>query len=587
MNQKSVRDMGGFEKWIHSLTVRSTIGVQILALAVGIIVLLAGFLLYYLGILYEYEVNTSKMAKAEAVMLDLEKTRVKADEILEIYDSIPAEEKTDGLSEDNQKKLDQTIDRSFQDIQRRLRIMKEKVGLRNAFVAAIDEKTGRMIYMVDSDPAPETFCHPGTWDTYATEEMHVLVHGKEPNFLKKKIGLTDRHQATITNIRPWGPRCTGGSTLYTTDKYTVMVCLDEKLDAMNDISRVFLLQYLILLLFVLFIVGLIAVLLIRRVMVNPINHLAGAAHRYSEDKQSNNTVSDHFRNLKIRKGNEIEELNLTMADMEDSLNEYVENLTAITAERERITTELELAARIQASVLPNSFPAFPERDDFDVHAVMTPAREVGGDFYDFFLIDEDHLAIMIADVAGKGIPAALFMMISKIMLDNKIKEETSPAKTLEQVNNIISKNEQEMFVTVWIGVLELSTGRIIAANAGHEKPIIIHPDGSAEMLRDIHGFVVGGMEGMKYKDYELQIEPGEKLLLYTDGVPEATAADQEMFGTDRILEVVNGLNTASPAETLAVVRKAVDDFVGEAEQFDDLTMLCVKYMGQEEGELNK
>ena len=172
------------------------------------------------------------------------------------------------------------------------------------------------------------------------------------------------------------------------------------------------------------------------------------------------------------------------------------------------------------------------------------------------------------------------MMVSKIMLDNRLVESRSPAKTLEQVNNAICKvNIVEMFVTVWLGVLELSTGKITAANAGHERPVIIHPDREVEMIKDKHGFVVGGMEDMKYQDYELQLEPGAKLFLYTDGVPEATAADKEMFTTDRMMEAADKLRAATPEETFAGIRNAVDEFVDDAEQVDDLTMLCVEYKG--------
>ena len=580
MGRKSVRDMGPVERWLHSLTVRSTIGVQLLALAVGAVVLFAGFMLYYKGILYEYKVETSQMAKAESVMLDPEQTRVKTDEILTIYDSIPESERGDGYSAEYQEKFASLQDKDFRDIQRRMRIMKERVGLRNAFIAAINEDTGRMIYLIDSDPNPETFCQPGTWDTYTVEEMHELVHGESSSSLQNRYGLKKRPHASITNLEKFGTRCTGGAELYKTDNYTVMVCLDEKLDSLKQISKVFLFQYIILLLCVLIIIGVIAIFMIRRSMVNPIDRMANAARRYSEDKQNGNPATDHFKKLKIRKGNEIEELNLTMADMEDSLSEYVENMTRATAEKERMLTELELAARIQSATLPTTFPAFPDRDDFDIYATMTPAREVGGDFYSFFLIDEDHLALTIADVSGKGIPAALFMMVSKIMLDNRLVEDRSPAKTLEQVNNAICKgNMVEMFVTVWLGVLELSTGKITAANAGHERPVIIHPDREAEMIKDKHGFVVGGMEGMKYHDYELQLEPGAKLFLYTDGVPEATAADKEMFTTDRMMEAADKLRAATPEEALVGIRNAVDEFVGDAEQFDDLTMLCVEYKG--------
>ncbi len=580
MSRKSVREMGPVERWFHSLTVRSTIGVQLLALAVGAIVLFAGFMLYYKGIIYEYKVETSQMAKAESVMLDPEETRAKTDEILSIYDSIPDSEKGDGFSQEYLEKYASVPDEQFRDIQRRMLHMKEEVGLRNAFIAAISESDGRMIYLVDSDPKPESFCQPGTWDVYPVDEMRELAHGEQKSSLQGKYGLKKHPNAAITHTERFGTRCTGGAVLYETERYTVMVCLDEKLDNLKEISKVFLMQYVVLLLCVLLLIGVIAIILIRRTMVNPIDRMADAAQKYSEDKKNGNPATDHFRKLKIREGNEIEELNLTMADMEDSLSEYVENLTKATAEKERLSTELELAARIQSATLPTTFPAFPERDDFDIYATMTPAKEVGGDFYSFFLIDEDHLALTIADVSGKGIPAALFMMVSKIMLDNRLVEDRSPAKTLEQANNAICKGDiVEMFVTVWLGILELSTGKITAANAGHERPVIIHPDKEAEMIKDKHGFVVGGLEGMKYQDYELQLEPGAKLFLYTDGVPEATAADKEMFTTARMMDAADKLRTATPEETLVGIRNSVDEFVGDAEQFDDLTMLCVEYKG--------
>ncbi len=578
MTKKSVREMGKMERKRHSLTTKSALGVQLLAFIVGITVLFAGFALYFVAVFYEYSINTAKLAKAEAVMLDVAETRVKTDEIIEIYDSIPEEERGDGTSAEYQAKFDSVIDGDYRNIQRRQRIMKEQVGLRNAFIVAIDDEKNRMIYLIDSDPNPATVCHPGTWDVYTDQEIDVLLHGRKASKIQIEYGLDDRPQATITNTSKYGIRCTGGTTLYSTDSYTVMLCLDEKMDHMISISKVFFLQYVLLMFVVLVIIGALSILLIRRTMVKPINRMASAARRYSEDKQNGIAETDHFKQLNIRSGDEIEELNLTMADMEDSLVKYIDNLTKATAERERINIELELAARIQGDMLPTTFPPFPERDDFDVFAVMDPAKQVGGDFYDFFLIDDDHLALMIADVSGKGIPAALYMMVSKIILDNRLMETSSPSKSLEHANNVIcSNNKEEMFVTAWLGILELSTGRLTAANAGHEKPVVIDPDGRAELIRDKHGFVLGGMEGMKYTDYELQLKPGSKLLVYTDGVPEATSGIEGLFGTDRMMDAIEGLSEASAREVLERVRCAVDEFVGDDEQFDDLTMLCLQY----------
>ena len=246
----------------------------------------------------------------------------------------------------------------------------------------------------------------------------------------------------------------------------------------------------------------------------------------------------------------------------------------------RIESELNLATRIQADMLPNIYPAFPDRSEFDIYATMNPAKEVGGDFYDFFLVDDNHLCIVMADVSGKGVPAALFMMASKIILANNAMMGKTPAQILYDTNAAIcSNNREEMFVTVWIGILEISTGKLTAANAGHEYPALMHANGSFELFKDKHGFVIGGMEGAKYREYEIQLEPGSKLFLYTDGVPEATDAEAKMFGAERMLEALNQDTTAAPDQILKHVRSAVDRFVKEAEQFDDLTMLCMEYKG--------
>ena len=266
--------------------------------------------------------------------------------------------------------------------------------------------------------------------------------------------------------------------------------------------------------------------------------------------------------------------------MVTELDRYMEEIKSVTAEKERIGTELALATRIQADMLPNIYPAFPERPEFDIYATMSPAKEVGGDFYDFFLIDDDHLCMVMADVSGKGVPAALFMMASKIILANNAMIGKSPAQILADTNAAIcANNREEMFVTVWLGILEISTGSLTAANAGHEYPAIRYADGSFKLYKDKHGFVIGGMDGVKYKEYDLKLTPGARLFVYTDGVAEATNAENELFGTERMIKALNVNPTAKPKEILDNVRCAVDGFVKEAEQFDDLTMLCMEYIG--------
>ena len=262
--------------------------------------------------------------------------------------------------------------------------------------------------------------------------------------------------------------------------------------------------------------------------------------------------------------------------MQDLVQKYEQQQ----AEATRIGAELSLATNIQAAMLPHIFPAFPMRREFDIYASMDPAKEVGGDFYDYFLIDDDHLGMVIADVSGKGVPGALFMMASKIILQSVAMMGNSPAEILKRTNDAIcSNNEAEMFVTVWMGILELSTGRLTAANAGHEFPAFRQPGGVFELYKDKHGFVIGGMEDVKYREYEIRMEPGSKLFVYTDGVVEATSAEKELFGTERMIEALNADPDASPQEILRNVRASVDGFVKDAEQFDDLTMLCVEYRG--------
>lgn len=252
----------------------------------------------------------------------------------------------------------------------------------------------------------------------------------------------------------------------------------------------------------------------------------------------------------------------------------------IKSERERVSSELHMANQIQTGILPHEFPPFPERNDFDLYALMDPAKEVGGDFYDYFMIDDDHLCLVIADVSGKGIPAALFMMNCKVLLKSLATSGNSPSEVLMRANKEICENNQmEMFVTVWMGILELSTGIMTASNAGHEYPVVGRVDSGFELIKDKHGFVIGGMGDVSYKDYEIRLEPGDKLFVYTDGVPEATNADNEMFGTDRMLDTLNADKTASPETMLKNISEAVKEFENGADKFDDLTMLALEYFG--------
>ena len=250
---------------------------------------------------------------------------------------------------------------------------------------------------------------------------------------------------------------------------------------------------------------------------------------------------------------------------------------------ERLSMELELAKNIQNNMLPSIYPAFPERKEFDIYARTEPAKELGGDFFDFQMIDKDHLALIIADVSGKGIPAAMFMMASKIIIHNMAKNRShDPAKILKAVNKQIgANNDTDMFVTLWLGILDISTGLLSAANAGHEYPCLMHKNRDFILLKDPHGLVLGVMDKTEYRSYEIQLVPGDTVFLYTDGVTEAVNTKNEEFGLERMVDALNLELEAPVAKLVDNVRGAINAFVGDAPQADDITMMVLRYFGEE------
>ncbi|MBO7710558.1 MAG: serine/threonine-protein phosphatase [Lachnospiraceae bacterium] len=274
--------------------------------------------------------------------------------------------------------------------------------------------------------------------------------------------------------------------------------------------------------------------------------------------------------------------NVEFSSLSDDINSTVSTLKKYIAEAAaRIDQELEFARAIQLSVLPRTFPAFPDRTDFDIYASMDPAKEVGGDFYDFFLVDDDHLALVIADVSGKGIPAALFMMTAKTLIKNLAQAGGDPSQILYGANmELCEGNDAELFVTVWLAIVELSTGKGVAANAGHEHPAIRRAGGSYELSVYRHSPPLGTMKGIRFTEHTFRMHPGDSLFVYTDGVAEATNLNNELFGTERMLETLNQNADAMPEELIRQMREGIDSFAGDAPQFDDITMLCFHYKSE-------
>ena len=318
-------------------------------------------------------------------------------------------------------------------------------------------------------------------------------------------------------------------------------------------------------------------MMINKVVIKPLKKVERNIRRYKDSKDSAGVLKSLSH---INSHNELANLSNDVCDLTKEMDDYMDKIENISAEREHIRTELTLAGKIQHSMLPKRFVFNPPRKEIEIYASMTPAREIGGDFYDFFMVDYNHMCMLIADVSDKGIPAALFMMASKITLSHTMSVSDSPAIILEEVNKSICKNNPEdMFVTVWLGLLDLRDGTMRCCNAGHEYPILKQPGKEFEQIKDKHGLVVGSIEDAKYSEYTLKLEPGAKLFVYTDGIPEASNPRNEMFGLERTLDELNNNLDNSPEEILNNMKKSVNEFVEDREPFDDLTMMCLHYKG--------
>ncbi len=316
---------------------------------------------------------------------------------------------------------------------------------------------------------------------------------------------------------------------------------------------------------------------LRNRLLRPIREISGEANRFAAD----NTLAEKSLADRITYHDELGELALTIDEMERKTLDYFSSLNRITVEKQRVDAELNLAAAIQAGMLTK---AFPQREDFTLCASMDPAKEVGGDFYDFFLLDEKRLAFVIADVSGKGVPAALIMAITKVLIKNHVQMGQTPEKAFYEVNNFLCEgNEAGVFVTAWMGVLDLPTGKLTYVNAGHNPPLLRQKNGAFTYLRSRPALVLGGMEETEYRENELTMEHGDRLFLYTDGVTEAADPQNGLYGEERLSVYLNAHPEEDLTETLTGLRRDIDAFSDGASQFDDITMLYLEYGKKEPG----
>ena len=322
-------------------------------------------------------------------------------------------------------------------------------------------------------------------------------------------------------------------------------------------------------------------------IIIPLKKILKSIRTYTQTRDSAAVKRDMDEVLSGKKAmavreNEIGQLAEDFTALAGEIDTYVDEIKTATSQRERYKTELNIASQIQKQVLPKTFPDASGKTGFDLYASMAPAREVGGDFYDFFFTNKNHLALVIGDVSDKGVPAALFMMTAKALIRNLANTVESPADILSLVNDqLCENNESGYFATVWFALIDLTTGEGVSVNAGHENPAFSRAGGSFELIRTKHNLSIGVMPGVSYREYPFLMEPGDQLFVYTDGVPEAVNQDNEQFGTDRMLEVLNRNRTAGSRQLLLLMKEEIDAFAGDVPQFDDTTMLCFHYKGAE------
>ena len=581
MPEKSYRDMSELERRHYSLSARTFRATVLGSAIVGIVALVIG-LLYYTWALSKQYISLANSTAHHAAMSVSHgsSARELTKEVLDIYYSLTPEERATTKTEEYRARFGNITEKNeYRVLINILKEFCETEGLFDVYLGMYDRDNCALVYIVDPDQS-EMYCGPGDWETVEREEMERFLAYND-----------DGELYDIGNTELYGLLCTAAAPIRDkeTNEIVCFVLADVTLENIREGAKTFALRFALTLITLTALIAWFMSRHMQKTLVKPINDIADAAQRYARDRKDGKEYTDHFAMLNISTGDEVEKLSLIMADMERDISEYTEHLTSVTAEKERIATELNMAAGIQASMLPNTFPAFPERDEFDIFATMTPAKEVGGDFYDFFMIDDDHLAMVMADVSGKGVPAALFMMTSRTMIKDAVLAGFGPAEAMKRVNANLAEHNGRwyMFVTVWLGILEISTGKLRWVDAGHEKPLLYH-DGSWRFVEKHPGPALGAFEPEileresepAFVAQELQLYPGDVIYQYTDGVTEAMTYAREQFGQDRLLAAADSAPSQEPEILLPHIRTRIDAFVKEADQFDDITMLALRYRGK-------
>ncbi len=500
-----------------------------------------------------------------------------------IFYGMTEEERSDPTSSAYLSRFTNLKDEDYLTLQAQLKRLAETNNLKWIDLRLVDEENGRFIYLVDSESRYDQKYAAGSWQY--VDEAETTFMADDTNLEDEESGFSSNGDDEVAD-KTIMMTLTGSmfdqkifctlAPFYDLDSGELIgyIGIGEATTLITGDVMTFMIFYFFLALVFALIVLLISRKFFRSLIIKPIRNLTKAARDYADvsDKLHSDPV---FANVKIRSHDEIKVLADSMADMELDLASYMEDLTSLTAQQERIAAELNVAESIQSSMLPESLVGYEGEHDFEITSYMKPAKEVGGDFYDYFVIDDDHIGLSIADVSGKGVPAALFMAISKTLLKNATMEDDSPARIVEHVNRQLCENNPEMmFVTVWFGIYTISTHTLVYVNAGHEYPAWYHADsGSYELITEEHDPVLGFQPDFSFSEHTITLGEGDRFFLYTDGIAEATSINDELYGTERMIESLDRARGYAGRDLFAALINDIDTFVSGAEQFDDMTML--------------
>ena len=512
---------------------------------------------------------------------------------LEIYQGIPEELRQQRLSKEYLSYYDELVTPAYREMADLLMKLRERHGYRWIDLRVEDPETGRIIYLLNTDPDEHVRYGLGYWEE-ADETVQVYeinsygwVDYEENNTIERKndYSLAENVFSSIHNVSvmmslpkswfvtevPYYDRATG--------EIIGHIGFGEDVQPYHDHRRVFGIIYMICMVILLVVILAVISLVIRQIISKPISALSNAARNYVADKDKYQS-GHYFENVRVTTNDEVRILRDSMSSMEKDIENYMNDLTAMIAEREHNAAEMDVGSRIQSSMLPEELTGYNGIRNFDISAYIHPAKEVGGDFYDFFAIDDDHIAIAIADVSGKGVPAALFMIIVKSLIMTAGQSGLSPAGIAGQINRkLCEKNSEAMFATVWLGIYCASEKRLRYINAGHEDHALYRAaEDRFEMIREEHDIALGVLTDYVYTEREAELKSGDKIYLYTDGIPEAMAKNDEMYGLKRLKECLNAHRSEQGSDLLNSVIGSVGEFTEGARQYDDMTSVLIEIL---------